>query len=388
MMDSNFVSSATAEIFAKRITNNVFLGLDSNSTVVREISTSFTIPDKQGAVALYVFNYKNDSGYVVLSADYRHQPICAFVANGQINIGDDIPSALGSWFGRTVENIDLLRDGSYNNTAIGYYEWNVLFGRVDFDGPPTDFTPVDNGELDGGGGCDWWTPVNITRGPLMNTNWGQGCTFNNQCPPCNPIFPNSNGGPCGFKLTGCVATAMVQVIRYWSNTNTYGYNYASMPNNTGNGEVQRLMRDAGNSVNMSYGCNSSGAISNKIHTALIVDYDYETAEYNPNYQDADQGYVMQEFRDGKPVIFGGCTEQSSFLGLFSWGSGNCHAWVCDGYRVQGNQCEKQYWYRMNWGWRDVNVPSSNSNGWYLIDDWTVGSRNYQYANDLVHNIHP
>ncbi|MEI9934863.1 MAG: C10 family peptidase [Ferruginibacter sp.] len=57
----------------------------------------------------------------------------------------------------------------------------------------------------------------------MPITWGQDCSYNNLC-------PNSNCSDCSPEaVTGCVATAMAQVIRYWHPTNSFNYNYTSMP---------------------------------------------------------------------------------------------------------------------------------------------------------------
>ncbi|MDV7401446.1 C10 family peptidase, partial [Arthrospira platensis SPKY1] len=59
--------------------------------------------------------------------------------------------------------------------------------------------------------CGPWQTVTV--GPLLTTRWGQRCTYNEQCPDegCfnRCLLPNPNA------LTGCVATAIAQVLRYW-----------------------------------------------------------------------------------------------------------------------------------------------------------------------------
>ncbi len=78
-------------------------------------------------------------------------------------------------------------------------------------------------------------------------------------------------------VTGCVATAMAQVIHFWHPNNSLEYDYASMPTTFGNSEVQRLMRDAGNTVNMDYHCvndGGSGAYDTDVQWALKSNFGF------------------------------------------------------------------------------------------------------------------
>jgi hypothetical protein len=84
----------------------------------RIIDSSFTVKDSFNTNALYVYNYR-DSGFVVLSAELKHQPIYAYVPNGKVLQYDSVPGALVEWFGKTVENIELLRTGAYDDGNRG-----------------------------------------------------------------------------------------------------------------------------------------------------------------------------------------------------------------------------------------------------------------------------
>ncbi|MBN2777197.1 MAG: C10 family peptidase [Bacteroidales bacterium] len=46
-------------------------------------------------------------------------------------------------------------------------------------------------------------------GFLLGTRWGQGCFYNTQC-------PNDLNIPCLHTVTGCVATAMAQIMKHWN----------------------------------------------------------------------------------------------------------------------------------------------------------------------------
>src|SRR5690606_4809541 len=106
-----------------------------------------------------------DSGYVVIAADYRYQPVCAFVRDGSLLKTDNIPSMLGSWFGRTVENIQMIRAEKYDNTAVAYNEWDWLLNT---ETTLPNFLPADIGPPYGGG-CSGPITSSVTVGPLMQT---------------------------------------------------------------------------------------------------------------------------------------------------------------------------------------------------------------------------
>ena len=116
-----------------------------------------------------------------------------------------------------------------------------------------------------------------TVGPLLTTTWAQGSPYNQYCPGIS--------GSCTHTLTGCVATAWAQVLKYWnwpdkgtgshsytwhgttlSANFNHSYYWGNMPNNlTGSSTsaqkdaVGRLMSDLGISANMNYGCGTSGS---------------------------------------------------------------------------------------------------------------------------------
>jgi hypothetical protein len=114
--------------------------------------------------------------------------------------------------------------------------------------------------------------------PLVKTEWSQSPWYNNKCP-----YDSKAGSRC---VTGCVATAMAQIMKYWehpkkgrgshSYESSYGeltadfgnttYDWANMPNdlgilssNTQINAVATLMYHCGVAVNMNYGTSASGA---------------------------------------------------------------------------------------------------------------------------------
>lgn len=379
---ANIVPIQLARKIAERIPPNYFTSnlssqrVDDFPALDRAISTEYTVKDENDIDALYVFNYQGDSGYVVMSAELWHQPICAYIDKGSVEEYDSVPGPLMEWFGKTVENIQFLRDASYTDTATGKAAWWLLLEETNLTAynetlklAPIDPPPGDCNE-------GWNT---VTVGPLLTTTWGQACTYNDLC-------PNQSCGFCANSrtYTGCVATAMAQVIRYWQPTTSYSYNYASMPNAQGNGEVQRLMADAGDNVDMHYGCDRSWADGADVPWPLQYIYGF-TWPVRSNYVAGSYLTVKSDLANHWPVLLEGCASRRR-VWFFFWQYSNCHEWVCDGYNQISNHCYGYLYFHMNWGWHEQGTVNDH-NGWFLFNNWNVNGSNFQYAQDYVHNIH-
>ena len=128
-------------------------------------------------------------------------------------------------------------------------------------------------------------------GPLLTTTWGQGQYYNALC-------PEDAGGEDGHVPTGCVATAMAQIINYWgqkeeiktrgihSYDSQYGnlrvnydstfYDFSNMPDaltaeSTPEqvNAVAKLMYECGVAVNMLYDSIESAAYASDARSGLI-----------------------------------------------------------------------------------------------------------------------
>lgn len=212
--------------------------------------------------------------------------------------------------------------------------------------------------------------------PLMTTIWGQGTYYNAQCPSGTPV--------------GCVATAMAQIMRYWSfpitgngshsyNHPTYGtqtadfgattYNWSAMPNNvtSPNAAVATISRHAGVAVNMQYAPDGSGAYSTDVPAAMINYFRYATStQYRSksSYTAAVWEAMMKsEIDNARPVYYSGS----------SAGSGG-HAFVLDGYTSSN--------FHVNWGWNGYY------NGYYTLTALNPGTDNFSSGQAAVVGILP
>ena len=228
-------------------------------------------------------------------------------------------------------------------------------------------------------------------GPLMTTKWDQDEPFNDLLP--QSIY----GGRC---ITGCVATAMAQVLNYckvpvsgigtrtiyypqyntsgtpitanfgdhvydWDNMldeYTYGnYNEAQV------NAVATLMRDCGVAADMQYGGshyteNGSGAYSTEAAAGLRTYFGIADAECleRDYYNDADwMDKVYTALSEDGPIYYGGA----------SYSSGG-HAFVLHGYRADGM-------VYVNWGW------SGDDDGYYNIDLLNPGYYHFDMGQDMI-----
>ena len=212
-----------------------------------------------------------------------------------------------------------------------------------------------------------WGGVSVS--PLLSSTWNQSSPYNDLAP-----LYNETGGRC---VTGCVATAMAQVMYYhkypeigtgshsylWVCTNPVGksatlsanfgqtvYNWSSMLDTYKSytpqqgAAVATLMYHCGVSIEMGYG-QSSGAYTEKVPVALNTYFGYD-----PNYQrirkdmypaDSLNRIIAAELQANRPVLVSGSNDEGG------------HAFVCDG-------CDNKGYFHINWGWGGSN------DGYYLL----------------------
>jgi hypothetical protein len=180
--------------------------------------------------------------------------------------------------------------------------------------------------------------------PLLTTTWDQWAPYNAHC-------PDVQGGQ---PPTGCVATAMAQVINYFQwpinevrsmadyTTNSWQINVPALPArrigwyNMTDDETAWLMRYCGQAVQMDYMTSESGARAIDIPGALMSVFNYsKTASLatRDSYSDNDwEELIYGELNVGHPVIYNG-----------DQGNGaSGHSFVLHGYK-DGLFC-------VNWGW--------------------------------------
>ena len=224
-------------------------------------------------------------------------------------------------------------------------------------------------------------------GPLLTTTWNQGQYYNSLC-------PEDADGPGGRAQTGCVATAMAQIVKYWSDptpgrgthsySTNYGtltvnyaeasYNYASMPNlldvNSTQEQINavaQLIYHCGVATNMEYSPSESSAMDRDTRAGLINFY-----RFSPNLSYAEKAFftdtdwnelLHQEIAANRPVLYSG------------FGNSGGHTFICDGYKADN-------YYHFNFGWGGF------CDGWYLTSAINPNDLNYNSTQTALVGIVP
>lgn len=372
--DVHFVSMEIVSKLASEIEHvtNIIVTTNGKNTItekktVKKIENITKSPDANGKTAFYIINYEKD-GYVLISADDRLQPILAFSEENNFVVDESTyHPGLVEWFTNQTDQINRLRNSKKDTVTRLAASWemieiqNLITANSNTNISGKDFQASDECYYPGMPGCceDTW----YTKGPLMSTTWSQGVGYNNYVP-----LTGCSGYSNGHAPTGCVATAMAQVMKYHQSPSSYNWsimpNYVTNTTNTGANAISTLMANIGSAVNMNYGCSGSGANMSTATNTLKYTYGYLSSSYvNFNHNT-----VKQQHNLNRPVIL----------------SGGTHAWVTDGYRTHYD-CNNGIGYlylHMNWGWGGTH------NAWYAYNDWTPGSYNFNSNKKMVYNITP
>lgn len=295
----------------------------------------------------YVFNVGEQQGFVIVSGDDRTPDILGYADSGSFS-DQDMPDNMRAW--------------------LQGYEDQMRW----LDEHP-DLQKVSR-------------KANSTRSsinPLITTMWDQGKPYDRETPIARYTRVTDQYGnyvrtDTTFCVTGCVATAMAQIMYYhhWPvdpTTSIPGYSdsgYDSegstlpspsndLPSTTFDWtkmrdtytsanfapELAKLMRYCGQAVQMHYSPGESGASTPNVISALKEYFNYDnTASYisRENYTAAQWADIIYaELQEERPVLYSGSS------------SGGGHAFIVDGYS------EDEY-YHINWGW------SGRHNGYFLL----------------------
>lgn len=284
------------------------------------VKAAYTVSDsKTGSPLVYVINpASKGNGFLVVSADDIATPLLGYSDNGTFD-PDNMPDNLRWWLSQYSEEI---------SAAVSEGVETVPYYRAS-----------ERKEI----------------APLVTTKWNQDAPFNNDCP------LTTYNGQSVRSVTGCVATAMAQVIKYhnwpekgigqnsyfWGNK-TLSFDYANTTFDWANmidvynasateaqkAAVAELMYACGVSVNMSYSADASGAQSQYVPYAMREFFNFDkgvTTASRYSYSLAGwEDLIYNELATNGPVYYSGSNESVG------------HAFVCDGY-ANG-------YFHFNWGW--------------------------------------
>lgn len=330
------------------------------------IHTAFTIDRSVKGVTnrpmVYAFNIGDDGGFVIASGDDAAEPVLGY-GEGHLDI-NDIPCNMRAFLEGYADEIAWAQEKGLGKPA----------GKVRQAG----------------------TKVSISN--MVNCKWGQNEPYYNDCP---KIGKNR----C---LTGCVATAMAQIMYYWGKIGRNGekfqhgctalkayttrskgisvgakneiskFDWANMTatyNNKSSDKaknaVKTLMRYCGQSVQMDYNTSGSGAFCTDIPFALKTYFGYDSHVSHVDHKDYSslqwEDLIYSELAEGRPVIVNGSNV----------GDTSGHAFICTGYDSASGK------FYINWGW------SGQLDNFFSLQALVPDSEsNYQYHTGAVIGIQP
>lgn len=308
----------------------------------------------------YVFNRPNHNGFIIISGDDVAKDVLGYSDNGSFYI-DSIPSNFRYWLIGYQKEIDYYFDHSEKSSIPTILQTKAITNNFLPSVPPL----------------------------LGGIKWNQGSPYNDLC----PLMPNGNRS-----VTGCVATAMAQVMRYYKYPNvglgsmTYtppqigkvlsldfsktilDWNNMTETYSTGSSATEKsavatLMYNCGVSVRMNY-WNSSGALTSSMAYALIENWGYDSKlQYIDRLyftKDEWTNILKNELNVKRPVLYGGNSDSGG------------HQFICDGYNSSNL-------FHFNWGW------GGSSDGYFELSALNpsslgIGGGNgggFNYGQDIV-----
>lgn len=326
------------------------LGISMDETV--NFAKSFGNAAASETEDFYIFPNGEDKGFTIVSGDDRMPEVIGYSASGTYD-ANHLPDNF----------VNFMKAYQEMATAVTHGDVQAVSAVSEAQGIRRS--------------ADYQQPV---VSPLLGEiSWNQSSPYNNMC----PTYRGSSRA-----ATGCVATAMAQILAYYQYpeqlkatipayvTSTYGltvgsisagetYDWANMLpkyqmggySSTQANAVAKLMFHCGAAVQMDYGPSSGASIGSDVFkqyfgydeelVTTVFRYDFSTLEWLK--------LLDAEMQAKRPVLYTGSS------------SGGGHAFVCDG--TDGNG-----FYHINWGW------GGSQNGYFDIailnpDKGGIGSGN-------------
>ncbi|MBR6282797.1 MAG: C10 family peptidase [Muribaculaceae bacterium] len=353
------VARTLSESEAREVATQCLVSHGLEANVVRQPVAAGTATARRApgaAPAFYVFNNEvagRAHGFVIVSGDDRAVPVLGFSDSGAYDSAN-VPPAMQAWLEFLAAEINALGDdnGSDDNQPNRAPK-RALGGKIT---------------------------------PMLTCNWNQGVPYNGKLPMFEDIDKRA--------VTGCVATAMAQVMYYhrWPASSTAipayttetlkitrpalpetTFDWANMKDNysesdagTAANAVAQLMLYCGQAVQMDYKYikyyedgkvidydPTSSALASDIPEVFQKYFNYAPsiryAKRNSYSKDDWECMLYAELKAGRPVIYGGHTMDDSG-----------HGFVCDGYD------NKSGLFHINWGWGSESI-----NGYFALSALTT-----------------
>ena len=380
------------ETDAAQAANNFF---EMKSSASKPILRRVKSQSQTEMPSFYVYQNEGGEGWVMIAADDRVMPVLAYSRTGKFDL-DNIPVNAKEWFARYDSEIRFAQQENLQADEQVRSQWSDLRQKRLTVSTATEVVSA-----------------------LVTTTWDQAPYYNQACPNDSYL----TGNPYyGHPVTGCVATAMAQVMKYWewpekgTGSRTYSYtnkeykdagykrnwpygditasfgtttyDWNNMPkaldassSSTQVKAVSTLMFHCGVACKMMYG-EESGAVVTDAGNGMI-DYfsysnemkeggynwaGYNVSDYEDLYYKADWIKILKDELDARrPIIY----------------SGGVHCFVCDGYDSDDK-------FHFNWGWGGLD------DGFYALTSlrpstqYGIGGGDYDFTSNqyALFNIRP
>lgn len=327
------------------------------------LSRTVTAPESSEE-AVYLFS-NSRGGYVVAPADDEFPAVLGYSDSGSLD-KDNLPPAFTWWMEEYARQIEAARSATGVRTR-------------------EDMAGVEKHVIE----------------PLVKSQWNQSAPYNQFC-------PTTTATGSDLSVTGCVATALAQVMYYYkwpavgtgtatytykrggdSSNNTLTMDFSKVPFDWDNmldtyvtgeytteqGEaVANLMSACGIAVNATYGSSTGANTVNDVKALCeYFDYSKDMRYYWRDYVKTSaewEDLIYESLAEKCPVIYSGHSDAGG------------HSFVCDGYAGDG-------YYHFNWGW------AGKSDGYFLLyvlnpSDQGIGGSGAGYNDTqfIICGIHP
>ena len=174
-------ASRVAENFADEILQAKSELLETNRQKPKLLTDSKAIFKSVKSPSYYIFSL--DPGWCIISADDAARPVLAYSTESDFNL-EKIPAGMKYWLELYNNEIQSVQNSGANGIAAFSDQWNrYIYGAEN------------SGKI-----------LTVVVSPLVKSYWSQETPYNNYC-------PSYKGSKC---VTGCVATAMSQIMQYWN----------------------------------------------------------------------------------------------------------------------------------------------------------------------------
>ncbi len=374
LLFGNIQAETITTATAKTVATNFFRHNSGLSNV--NLTLEHTEYTADNTPVYFVFNNGHNEGFIIVTATDDALPILGYANKGHFTLAT-ANSTTAKWLFGYKKDLITIKNNQVRATPSIRKNWEDLANNV--------------------------FPSAASRGtnavsPLVPVQWDQSPFVNDYCP-----WDSAENKNC---VTGCPATAMAQIMRYWKhpyqgsgshsynhpkygtiseNFSTSYYEWDSMPAiiSAPNEYVAQLMADCGTAIDMEYSANSSGSYvieSKSWPQTACSEYAYKTffgydktttrGLERENYSDSAWIAILKNELDlGRPMQYAG------------FGGGG-HTFVCDGYDANNM-------FHMNWGWGGVldgffTLNSLNPGGGGI----GAGEGNYNSGQQAVVGLKP